>query len=78
MPTQTKSKADMIKELKSLKELLDAGVLTQSEFDEQKAHLLGGEAEMSKELKELKEMLDAGLLTQGEYDEQKKHLMTAG
>lgn len=33
-------KKDIVKELKGLKELLDAGVLTQAECDKQKARIL--------------------------------------
>ena len=37
---QRKSKADAFQEIKQAKEMLDAGVLTQSEFDKQKEELL--------------------------------------
>ena len=36
------SEADRVEALKSLKELLDSGVLTQAEFDSQKQKLLNG------------------------------------
>lgn len=39
--SQTNQSIDYISELKALKELLDGGIITQQEFDEKKAKLLG-------------------------------------
>ena len=68
--------------LKRMKELLDAGVLTQEEFNNEKAKILGDNkySSLSEEqrthLKKVEALRDAGILNEKEYEEQKRALFS--
>ncbi|MDE6535813.1 MAG: SHOCT domain-containing protein [Muribaculaceae bacterium] len=57
-----------------LKELLDANILTQQEFEDEKAKVLAGKSvsmQKMNELKEMKKLLDAGIINQSDFEAQK-------
>ena len=63
------TKENAANELKKLKELLDAGILSQEEYDKKVA-----KENAANELKKLKELLDVGILSQEEYDKKAESL----
>ncbi len=67
-------KYDEYEALKRLKELLDAGILSQKEFNNEKAKILGSSLteEQKAHLKKIEALKDAGILTEEEYKEQKR------
>ena len=72
--------ADAIDKLERLKKLMDTGVITQTEFDEQKKRILGPLNQSmntpEEELIKLKQLLDSGAITKLEYEEQKKRVLS--
>lgn len=68
--------------LKRMKELLDAGILTQEEFNKEKAKILGDSVnpgitdEQRSKLKKIESLRDAGVLNEKEFEEQKKALLS--
>ena len=68
--------------LKRIKELLDAGILTQEEFNKEKAKILGNteDAHLTDEqkarLKKIEALKEAGILTVEEYEEQKRAILS--
>ena len=67
-------KYDEYEALKKLKNLLDAGILSQEEFNDEKAKVLGTALteEQKVLLNKLEALKDAGILTEEEYMEQKR------
>lgn len=66
--------------LTQLKSLVDGGVISQVEFDAQKARLLGGipiTGPEENELQQLKALRDAGVLSAEEYEVQKQKLLAS-
>lgn len=68
--------------LKRLKDLLDAGILTQEEFNKEKAKILGNTEnahltdEQKARLKKIEALKEAGILTVEEYEEQKRAILS--
>ena len=68
--------------LKRMKDLLDAGILTQEEFNKEKAKILGNNEdsnltdEQKAHLRKLDALKDAGILTVEEYEEQKRAILS--
>lgn len=68
--------------LKRMKDLLDAGILTQEEFNKEKAKILGNNEdsnltdEQKAHLRKLDALKDAGILTVEEYEEQKRGIFS--
>jgi hypothetical protein len=69
--------SDDMERLGRLKSLLDAGAITQSDFDTQKKRILEEPvvAEEPAELQKLKQLLDVGALTREEYEVQKHRFL---
>ncbi len=68
--------------LAKLKSMLDQGLITQEEYNAQKARILSGQSQVSGEeesvesqLAKLKQMLDSGAITKQEYEQLKKKLL---
>ena len=70
--------------LKRIKELLDAGILTQEEFNKEKAKILGNteDAHLTDEqkarLQKIEALKEAGILTVEEFEEQRREILSAG
>lgn len=68
--------------LKRLKDLLDAGILTQEEFNKEKAKILGNKEdsnladEQKAHLRKIEALKEAGILTVEEYEEQKRTIFS--
>ena len=66
--------------LKRLKDLLEKGVLTQDEFNKEKAKILGNSVltdEQKAQLKKIEALKEAGILTQEEYEAQKRAISSS-
>jgi Short C-terminal domain len=78
--SESMSPTDVIEKLLKLKSLLDSGVISKDDFDNQKIKLLRRTVSHSKpvepeEFQLLKSLLDSGALTQEEYKAQKERLL---
>lgn len=62
--------SDLDQKLSKLKEALDAGIITQTEFESKKAGVLGQSSKLGK----LKEAFEAGILSETEYEKKKSEL----
>lgn len=68
---------DSIDRLVKLKTLLDSGVISKEEFEQQKAKITVGSSTggTEEQLRKLKSLLDSRTITQSEYEQQKKVLL---
>lgn len=67
---------DDLDRLIKLKMLLDSGVISKEEFEQQKTKIiLGFSGGAEAQLKKLKTLLDSGVITQSEYEKQKALLL---
>jgi hypothetical protein len=78
--SESMSPADVIEKLSKLKSLLDSGVISRDDFDNQKMKLLGRIVSHSKPVEpeafqRLKSLLDSGALTEEEYKAHKERLL---
>jgi hypothetical protein len=70
---------EIIDKMMKLKTMLDSGLITKEEFDQQKAKLTASSAAstggLEEQLNKLKTLLDSGVISQSEYEEQRKAIL---
>ncbi len=70
---------EIIDKMMKLKTMLDSGLITKEEFDQQKAKLTASSAAstggLEDQLNKLKTLLDSGVISQSEYEEQRKAIL---
>lgn len=70
---------DSISKLERLKSLLDDGVISQDEFEQEKRKIFGPITQVNTpedELRRLKKLLDSGAITNTEFEAQKKQILS--